>query len=146
MAHEFIFWNKRVKIRTRKGFQNSLFQAVFYTFAWNILGMQCCVTCVEDDCKIVIVQEYRTDEDVDKTFLFNFTCSRQFPKIVKKGENMRKLQAGLFTLFLGQLFFEFLLFGFALFKSFRDPVYGLPFFQSNSEILNGFICFFDRCF
>ena len=58
------------KIRTRKGFQNSLFQAAFYTFERIIIGSQCCVTCVEDNCKIVIVQVYRTDEDVDKTFLF----------------------------------------------------------------------------
>ena len=52
------------------------------------------------------------DEDGDKSFLFDFTFTWQFPKIVKKSKNMRKLQARLFTLFFGQLFFKFLLFCF----------------------------------
>jgi len=61
----YFWWNKCVKIRTRKGFQSILSKSVFYTFKWNILGSQGCVTSVEDDVKIVVVQVYRMDKDVD---------------------------------------------------------------------------------
>ena len=65
MGAFLIWWNKCVKIRTRKGVQNSLFKAVFYTFEGDILGSQGCVTSVEDDVKIVIVQVYRMDKDIN---------------------------------------------------------------------------------